>query len=124
MMLEKVQKAKEQFAKLQQAVDEALWEDVDKEVDDGKDCEVMMEGRVVKKSDVHNMLHFAKLVNLMDDKTRVRFFNEINSIKAGKVKFSRKIAQSYQCSIRLKSLSTDGTRWLPRLCKEGKYSTK
>ena len=94
MMLEKVQRAKDQFAKLQQAADEALWEDVDEEeeeeVGDGR---FVMEGRVVKQSDVHKMLHLAKATNLMEDKSRVRFFSERNNTKAGKVKISDKTIQ-------------------------------
>ena len=73
----------------------------------------------MKKSDVHNMLHFAKLVNLMDDKSRVKFYKEISSAKAGKVKISKKTTQEINASNRLVSLSKDGTRWSERLYKQG-----
>ena len=49
-----------------------------------------MEGRKVKKSDVHKMLHFAKVTNLMEDSTRVKFNQQINYLKEGKVTFPRK----------------------------------
>ena len=49
-----------------------------------------MEGKKVKKSDVHKMLHFAKVTNLMEDSTRVKFHHEINYVKEGKVNFARK----------------------------------
>ena len=62
MMIKKVTRAREEFARLQQAAEEALWEDVDEEP-------VVMEGEKVEMSDVHNMLHFAKVINLMDDTT-------------------------------------------------------
>ena len=71
---------------------------MEEEVDES---EFVMEGRVVKKSDVHNMLHFTKLVNLMDDKTGVKFYHEINSIKAGKVKISKKTIQETNCTVKL-----------------------
>ena len=66
---------KEQFAKLQQAADEALWEDFsDSEEENESEKEmnqdiIMMEGREVKKGEVHDMLHFAKSINLMSDVT-------------------------------------------------------
>ena len=86
MLMDKIKTAKELFADLQSAPEEALWEDVE-EVDDDQ---VVMEGRKVKKSDVHKMLHFAKVTNLMEDSTRVKFHHEINYVKEGKVNFARK----------------------------------
>ena len=98
MLMDKIQTAKELFADLQSAPEEALWEDVE-EVDDDQ---VVMEGRKVKKSDVHKMLHFAKTTNLMDDTTRIRFRLGMNDIKAGTFQISQRTVSDSNMNSKMK----------------------
>ena len=49
-----------------------------------------MEGEKVEMSDVHNMLHFAKVINLMDDTTSNKLDRVSNKIKDGKIKLTAK----------------------------------
>ena len=67
------------------------------------------------------MLVFAMQVQLMYDRTTMRFYNQINAVKQGKVSFPKKITGKNDPSTDFNNLSYDMTRWAQRLIKQGEY---
>ena len=83
-----------------------------------------MEGKKVKKSDVHKIVHFAKVTNMMDDTTRIRFHIETKNVKAGTLKFNKKTVGSMYAASKMNELSSDMTRWYPHLIRRFEISSK
>ena len=84
--------AREQAAANLHVSSENDWEDIDEEpIEEEEQKDLIMQGKRISMHDLANMFEFSMRTQLMMGRSRLRFYNDTNTIKAGKVKFPKTV---------------------------------